>query len=269
MGTYAISVAGGEPLIHKDFKKIIKYIRSKGLEVTIITNGHLLDKNIIEFLFEYGITNVGVSFHSINEEEYCDIFKVGSKEFKNAINSIRRMVDIGIHTSIACTVGNYNYDNITEMTNFFQNLGIKHDNISFNNLMDGKRDIRNESVSDLEYFTIMSLRGQNEKSVKYDSRFCIAGRSSITINYDGEVQICSFIGDSIGNINKHNIKSLWENSSSLIMLRSITEEHFQICRECMIKEKCRICIAKNIVRERNIFKIPKEYCNAMLLSFSV
>ena len=41
-----ILIGGGEPTVHKDFEKIVRYIKSKGLQLGVVTNGSRLEKVI-------------------------------------------------------------------------------------------------------------------------------------------------------------------------------------------------------------------------------
>ncbi|MEZ4747561.1 MAG: radical SAM protein, partial [Calditrichia bacterium] len=55
LNTFAITLTGGEPMLHPDIDRIIRYINSLGLVSTIITNGYLLTKDRIELLNEAGL----------------------------------------------------------------------------------------------------------------------------------------------------------------------------------------------------------------------
>ena len=50
LGTVLIALAGGEPLVRRDIFEIVSYIKSKGMEVFINTNGILIDEDKIKKL---------------------------------------------------------------------------------------------------------------------------------------------------------------------------------------------------------------------------
>jgi len=60
-----INLAGGEPLLLPWIQDFAEYIREKGIEVSIITNGSLLKE---KFLKHCKISMVGISIDSFNEE---------------------------------------------------------------------------------------------------------------------------------------------------------------------------------------------------------
>ncbi|MBO4697698.1 MAG: radical SAM protein [Lachnospiraceae bacterium] len=54
-GVLRVSITGGEPLIHPHFREIVKAITEKGMIVNlIVTNGVLIDDDLIDFLKECG-----------------------------------------------------------------------------------------------------------------------------------------------------------------------------------------------------------------------
>jgi len=60
------NLAGGEPLLYRSLEELSDYIRSKGSEVSIITNGYSLSDQKIDFLGECGVSMIGLSIDSPN-----------------------------------------------------------------------------------------------------------------------------------------------------------------------------------------------------------
>lgn len=57
-----INITGGEPLLHKDVFKIIKYASDKGIIVSMVTNGSLLNEQKISKLKESGLNTLQLSY---------------------------------------------------------------------------------------------------------------------------------------------------------------------------------------------------------------
>ena len=68
-----ILVGGGEPTLHKDFEEIVRYIKSKRLQVGIVTNGSRLEKveAVVEDLEEKDW--IRISIDAAGEEAYHDL----------------------------------------------------------------------------------------------------------------------------------------------------------------------------------------------------
>lgn len=60
------NLAGGEPLLYGNILELSDYIRSKGSEVSIITNGINLSEKKIDQFMQYGISMIGLSIDSAN-----------------------------------------------------------------------------------------------------------------------------------------------------------------------------------------------------------
>lgn len=61
------NIAGGEPMLYQGLVELVKYIRSKGVKVSLITNGSLMDK---EWIKNYAgmYETIGFSVDSLNDE---------------------------------------------------------------------------------------------------------------------------------------------------------------------------------------------------------
>jgi MoaA/NifB/PqqE/SkfB family radical SAM enzyme len=53
MGSFYLSISGGEALTHPDFFEIIRHARKKNFCMTLITNGTLINENVAVRLEEY------------------------------------------------------------------------------------------------------------------------------------------------------------------------------------------------------------------------
>lgn len=59
LGAKSLVIAGaGEPLLDKDFKKIIRYAHKLGLVSVVYTNGTLIGKKMAKFMFGHNVTPI-------------------------------------------------------------------------------------------------------------------------------------------------------------------------------------------------------------------
>lgn len=61
------NIAGGEPMLYPGLAELVKYIRNKGVKVSLITNGSLMDEEWIKNYAELYET-IGFSVDSLNDE---------------------------------------------------------------------------------------------------------------------------------------------------------------------------------------------------------
>ena len=64
-----IAVTGGEPLLRKDLFEVMKYAKELGFSWGMVTNGFLIDENIIGKMKEAGMESIDISIDGIGEFE--------------------------------------------------------------------------------------------------------------------------------------------------------------------------------------------------------
>ncbi|WP_425803883.1 radical SAM protein [Desulfitobacterium sp. Sab5] len=79
----------GEPTFHKDILYMIQQVKSLGIKAEMVTNGTLLDEEMLKGLFENGLDTLWVSFDGTNEECFEDI-REGAK-FNEVVKNLERL----------------------------------------------------------------------------------------------------------------------------------------------------------------------------------
>jgi len=69
LGTTAIIISGGEPLLHPDIDKIIARIRHHKMLACMITNGYLLTQERIQKLNQAGLEYMQISIDNVNPDD--------------------------------------------------------------------------------------------------------------------------------------------------------------------------------------------------------
>ncbi|MFA6129451.1 MAG: radical SAM/SPASM domain-containing protein [Candidatus Omnitrophota bacterium] len=100
LGIFSVRLSHrGEPLLHKNYLEMVSYAKKKGIpEVSTLTNGLLLDKEMIQGLFDAGldwlnisIDGVGSAYESIRRPaKFADIEE--KVKFAHALRTQRKMV---------------------------------------------------------------------------------------------------------------------------------------------------------------------------------
>ena len=89
LGIENIRITGGEPLVRRNFKEIVRKIRElKDVkEISITTNGIELEENL-DFLKEMDITSINVSIDSLNPQLYREI--TGGGNLSKVLSAIKK-----------------------------------------------------------------------------------------------------------------------------------------------------------------------------------
>ena len=94
-GLEKIRLTGGEPLLRKNIELLIRALKKDALinEVTMTTNGSLLDMNKIIKLKEYGLNSITISLDSLSKNTTNTINPINN-DLKRVLQSIDNVIDI-------------------------------------------------------------------------------------------------------------------------------------------------------------------------------
>lgn len=122
-GVPALLISGGEPLVRPDLFELTEYATSKGLRVTLSTNGTLIDEPTAARLKKSGLTYVGISLDGIGETN--DLFRGKKGAFDAAVRGIRNCIDAGQKVGLRLALTRRNCMDLHDIFDFIQNEGIQ------------------------------------------------------------------------------------------------------------------------------------------------
>ncbi len=199
LGTTAITISGGEPLLHPDLDQIISRIRSHGILATLITNGYLLTVDRIKRLNRAGLDYLQISIDNLMPDDVSKKslkvldkklqFLAAYAEFNVTVNSvvgssIRNPEDALMVTKRAFELG------------FTSTVGVLHDgNGQLQPLNEGQKKVYDDILGlGKKSFFNFSYFNQFQKNLvegKPNNWHCRAGSRYLYICEDGLVHYCS------------------------------------------------------------------------------
>ena len=120
----SVCVIGGEPTMRDDLAEILKYIKAKGKQTNLHTNGlRLADEKYLEKLIPY-IDIITFPIHSSDYDVFDSITRVkGSAE--KSITVFKKLVQIdGIIVGTQTVINQLNYKTLLETFDMIQNISI-------------------------------------------------------------------------------------------------------------------------------------------------
>jgi len=226
----SINFGGGEPLLRKDLLEIAAFAHSKGLRVSMNSNGYLIDRNKAKDLKTAGFSKVGISLDS-HLSEVHDGFRGISGSYQRAVSALAYLKDAGIKTSISTVICKINHTAINELISFARQQGVQQ--LNFHNFkcsglgysnkdeldlsaaewkefyvqaMKAKKEVRDVEIS-LDDPIIASLGEKTDTSSLVKGSVC--GKLSLNIKSNGDITPCGFIPIVIGNIVTDDLKEVW------------------------------------------------------------
>jgi len=123
LGTFIISISGGEPLLRKDLEEIICHAERNKISTHLCTNGTLIDIDRAKSLRECGLKTISFSLDSAYEEVHDAIR--GKGQYQKTLIGIQNIRQIApeIRISINTVITKINFRGISSLVHLAKKLG--------------------------------------------------------------------------------------------------------------------------------------------------
>lgn len=261
--SYFVMLAGvGEPLLHPQFKDIIRLCEKYKKKVKIVTNGIKLTTDMSDFLsLSKCIDEIQISLNAPDHITYFDICQGSEREYITVVNNIRGLVlakaknnsSVRISTSAVC--GNEFKGKAYDFLCFADSLGVDRIElfryIDFGIVGNNISDIK----SDRDYIRELDKKAKGTIRAKYylphlvgDDTFesrCNWFWKNISIDSHGNIGSCGRVispTNSYGNI--FSDEDVW-NNDYMQRMRQLFLVGSELPSSC-----CRACVENNCQEEK-------------------
>lgn len=267
-GMIFTSLSGGECLISPYFNEIYTYLHSKGIIITLLTNGFLLDKQV-SFLKKYPPAYIQVSIYGNSEEQYE--YVTGKRCYEKVKSNVEYAIKSGLPVGIAVTASKY-LKNVLDIIKFYKQkkISVAVSQWLMPPYSSTGRVLTDFNLSKEEQVEISKdlwVLNENEKLIPYGGTLpdenvtgegnrqigitCAAGRSDFSISWSGAMSMCVALSEPTGYPLKEGFNSAWEktNASAKTFVMPIE------CNGCAYHKICNHCPAQHLISAK------KGHCN--------
>lgn len=236
----------GEPLMHPEISKMIKFAKNSGIKKIIMhSNGMLLTEKLSKALVESGLDEISIGVDGASNSTYKK-YRVGGN-FDTLLSNIRDLVNVkktmGAKKPIIGAqfiVMRHNQGEIEKFSGICKKLGV--DKIiykTFNAHMSGHEDSKKNlkfMPTDVNYSRYETLKAE-EISNNYKPKHCMWAWENIVINANGDIALCcqDYNADfNLGNILQD--KNWWKTEGRKKIQQTIAgiENNVGICNHCTL-----------------------------------
>jgi radical SAM protein with 4Fe4S-binding SPASM domain len=250
-------LTGGECLTYPGFKELYCYLQSLGVEVSVLSNGILMNEEMVDFFKQNPPPGVQVTLYGASEDAYERV--TGYRVFERVLNNVRCLRDAGIPLSMAVTPNAF----MTDGTDIVQLLHDEGFYFSINSGLMAPRKETGRKVADAgldTYVAMLRLQyelngkdigpqcdpdslpdpptkaGTTERGVR-----CGAGRSAFSIDWQGKMRPCNTFPCEPVDVLKHGFAESWQhvNHIALNFLRPAE------CEACQYSSVCKHCVSEH------------------------
>ncbi|TAN42245.1 MAG: radical SAM protein [Nitrospirae bacterium] len=258
IGTFSLSITGGEPFLKSDMLDIIKYATGQGITTSVSSNGSLIDQTLADKLVASGLDALALSLNSVTPEIH-DETRGCEGNFNDVMRVIRILGDRGnMWLSIGTTVMSENLGELAALAELAKEMRL--DGITFQPLMETSSlpifDVKGQSkkLPDGKYYKglwknielvdgvfakliSMKLEGypinNSIRHLEYMRRYlkdpndpgvcklpCKIGSKNFLVDPFGNVRICSLM-EPIGNLRNELPADVWNSEKARRQRRDI------------------------------------------------
>lgn len=256
-----VALAGGEPLMHKDFFSILSLATDIIEEVYVLSNGTLITQKVATQLAKKRIKGLQISLDAFNPALHDKIRgKLGTWE--KATRGIKYAIDAGTSVTIRTTVYRENSQEATSLLEFAHDIGasiyairrvvpsgrggsvdlLKPDELRslFTTLASRAKEL-NMRLSLGDPFSRSLLNEQTFIEGKVGG--CSIGLNIMYIAQDGSVLLCPCLPIYCGDVKQESVKSIWKDAKAYSIARSLRSNLQGKCGVCKYKFQCGGCRA--------------------------
>lgn len=242
-GCLFLAFSGGEALVHPSLPELVRHARSRGLVVTLKTNGLLLVE-MSAALAAAGAGRVEVSLYGAAAATH-DAFVQVPGSFERSVAGIRAARAAGLTARVSFVLSRRNADEVPAMLELARSLGVPcgmdpHLTERYDGASSGRApvDLRVDREI-LERLYRGPFRGQITPASGDHGVQCGCARSVCGISAFGEVYPCIGAPIPSGNIRDRPFREIWKESPTLRWIRGLRTEDFAACSACEHRPWCR------------------------------
>lgn len=252
LGSKAVSISGGEPLLIPETEKIIGRIADRGMIPVLLTNGLLLEEKA-DILYEAGLRYFIVSIDSLNPEHYS--LQRGASLAK-VMRGIDRLLELkerddSVRIHITPVLTQNNLEEMPKFIRYFSEKGVAvqlspyhrfdreaEDILSIKNfgrleqIMEELLQMKREGalIANSDPFLAHFLPFFRDQKAVPDLYQCLSGYVSAYIDAYANVRVCwSGSFEPVGNLYEKTLSEIWYG------------EAYQKARERMRRGECEGC----------------------------
>lgn len=262
MGTFKLTLTGGECMLHPDFCEIYSYAYAQGCELTLMTNGSCVTPEILAMFRDCPPDAVYLTLYGSSPETYEKV--CGSAAFYDRVlQNVRALKGLGLQVVLQFTADR---DNVAELESIYalsKSLGLKlRYTVAEQSFRRCTPEMLEEFAPEQEMLydaaraihldrsglTQEAYNAQADEPVQFakvpvveKGMPCGAGRNSFCINYRGEMLPCVVFDAVSVKTDGRPLADCWKE-----LVRGCDEiPRLVECTNCIHRMHCRSCIAQH------------------------
>lgn len=260
LGARGITLSGGEPLMRKDWPILGKRVVENGVGAYLITNGFIVDEEIVDQFQEVGLRNIGVSFDG--SKDIHNYIRQRKTSYDKALNAMRLMSERKMRYEAVSQISKVNIGDLDEIHETLISIGCPEWRIQMTTETGRMEQSKVMDIENMEHLIdkILEFKKQNRIPIDVGENIgyygckgtqlleghpylgCYAGTRVAGICSNGDVKGClsqqpQFVE---GNIRERSFTEIWNDPTKFLYNRQFTKQTATgACHDCRYLPLCR------------------------------
>jgi len=252
-GCLFLTFSGGEPFLREDFRSIYLYALKKGFQVTIFTNGTLVDRETADLLDRFPPFHIDITIFGATEDIYERVSGVKGS-YRQCREFIEFLKERSIPFGLKSVINTINREELREMKKFTEEFGKQ---FRFDTLicpqLNGSRHGTRYRLSPREIIQLdyqdperwrewLSFDCSQWGPIESDRLYkCGGGLYSFHISSSGKLGLCVLDTNFRYDLIKGSFQEGWDKF--IPSVRDKVNQKPNKCSSCEIRALCNICPA--------------------------
>lgn len=268
MGTYHVTLTGGEALTRPDFPSIYTGLVEMGLLVTVLSNGSLVTEKVVELFRTHQPRRLRITLYGASNETYRRLCGA-SNGFDRVSRSLASLREAGIPFSLAFTTTKENVDDLDAVLDIAESLGVGV--VVSGNLFHAVRGATSEADSlrippseaprierDIDNRRPDPISRALDAATTSQNLFahCKAYRTSFWVDWNGHMETCSYMSSGGAEPFEEGFDVAWRRMHEHTAALRVPDE----CSACNVRAFCPVCPGYREAETGSPEGVPRHLC---------
>lgn len=254
LGCLVIGFTGGEVFLRKDIFPVIEHACRLGMQVVVLTNGSLIDRDRADRLARLPLNKIDISLHSLDERTFRRI--TGRKGQKDkVVEAIGLLRERRIPCALKTCGMSLNSREIDRISRFAADLGVR---FRVDDEMLPAFDHSTAPFSVIGSFQRKKLSSTGSPRDFAATGFfpCGAGRISCAVGPSGYIRLCHMARVPAYSLRSMSVACAWKRLNDFVSSLKVPRD-WQ-CGRCELLRYCSWCPGKSYLHTGDLFSCNKK-----------
>lgn len=269
-GMLYLTLTGGEVFARPHFRELYEALSKMGFLITILSNGYLVDENVIVWLKENPPYMLRFTLYGASDETYEAVCGI-KNGFSRVSHAIELVQEAEIPFYMVGTLVKENQDDFEKMCDIAceKNISFRATTAVVNPVRGAVRDVDVHRIKQTDSYA-KDIKKRHEKqpvnyTIKHILQHCTSFRTGFWITWNGNLQLCSFMHAPQISIIRRDFREAWTEMIEKLMQIRLPEK----CTDCKYSRYCSRCPGILSAECGNYDQITEEFCSRAKLAYKI